>query len=57
MSLCFKCLEHRSDLHDSAHNFQAIEPLYREEDSMGDEDAAAEAKNSDGEDFDLDGDY
>ncbi|KAK4080972.1 hypothetical protein Trihar35433_2077 [Trichoderma harzianum] len=56
-SLCFKCFDHRSELHDSTHNFQAIEPLYREEDSVGDEDAAAKAKNSDGEDFDLDGDY
>ncbi|KAH0531311.1 hypothetical protein TsFJ059_000161 [Trichoderma semiorbis] len=37
--------------------FMVIEPLYREEDSKSDEDAAAEAKNSDGEDFNLDGDY
>ncbi|OPB38934.1 putative ankyrin repeat protein [Trichoderma guizhouense] len=56
-SLCFKCFNHRSDLHDLTHTFRVIEPLYREEDSRGDEDAAAEAKNSDGEDFDLDGDY
>ncbi|PTB60106.1 hypothetical protein M431DRAFT_476642 [Trichoderma harzianum CBS 226.95] len=56
-SLCFECFDHRSDLHDLTHTFRVIEPLYRKEDSKGDEGAAAEAKNSDGEDFDLDGDY
>ncbi|KAJ4865496.1 ankyrin repeats (3 copies) domain-containing protein [Trichoderma breve] len=56
-ALCFKCFNHRSDLHDLTHTFQVIEPLYREEDSKSDEDAASEAKNSDGEDFNLDGDY
>ncbi|KAL6690544.1 putative ankyrin repeat protein [Trichoderma pleuroticola] len=55
-SLCFKCFHHASYLHDPTHTFWAIEPLYR------DEDAAAEAKNSDGEDvssdgFDIDGYY
>ncbi|PNP58298.1 hypothetical protein THARTR1_01813 [Trichoderma harzianum] len=55
-SLCFKCFHHASYLHDPTHTFRAIEPLYR------DEDAAAEAENSDGEDvssddFDLDGHY
>ncbi|KAL7940994.1 putative ankyrin repeat protein [Trichoderma barbatum] len=61
-SLCFKCFSHRSDMHDSTHTFQDIEPFYREAESEGDENAAAEAENSDGEnvsseDFDLDGDY
>lgn len=61
-SLCFKCVDHRSDLHDLTHTFRIIEPLYREEDSKSDEDAASEAKSSDSEntgsdDFDLDGDY
>ncbi|KAL5088988.1 hypothetical protein Trisim1_006132 [Trichoderma cf. simile WF8] len=61
-SLCFKCFDHRSDLHDLTHTFRVIEPMYREEDSNGDGDAAAEAKSSDGDeagsdDFDLDGDY
>ncbi|KAL6790887.1 putative ankyrin repeat protein [Trichoderma sp. SZMC 28012] len=56
-ALCFKCFSHRSDLHDLTHTFQVIEPLYREEDSKSDEDEATEAKNSDGEDFNLDGDY
>jgi hypothetical protein len=27
-SLCFKCYSHRSDIHDSEHTFQEIEPLY-----------------------------
>ncbi|KAM0513489.1 hypothetical protein ACHAPE_007751 [Trichoderma viride] len=27
-SLCFKCYNHRSDLHDSEHTFQEIEPVF-----------------------------
>lgn len=27
-SLCFKCYSHRSDLHDSEHTFQEIEPVF-----------------------------
>lgn len=27
-SLCFKCYDHRSNLHDSEHTFQEIEPLF-----------------------------
>lgn len=60
-SLCFKCFNHRSDLHDLTHTFEVVEPLYREEDSTGDEDAATDARSSDDEnagsdDFDLEGD-
>ncbi|TAQ90941.1 hypothetical protein B7494_g700 [Chlorociboria aeruginascens] len=30
-SLCFKCYGHQSDVHDSEHSFEEIEPLYFEE--------------------------
>jgi hypothetical protein len=30
-SLCFKCYGHQSDVHDSEHSFEEIEPLYIEE--------------------------
>lgn len=27
-SLCFKCYRHRSEIHDPAHSFEEIEPLF-----------------------------